>query len=301
MPNHHFHPDLRRIAAVTPRRSVGPRTLRLVRGLNRLRQPRNTTDVEVVSFASGAGIRLFRPSMRPVPGAALVWMHGGGYVLGRAQQDDNLCRRFSQTLGIPVVSVDYRLAPEHPYPAALEDCHEALAFAASLADVHPERVAIGGASAGAGLAAALALLARDRGELTPVFQLLSYPMLDDRTCAVSGIARRYRIWNERSNRFAWSAYLGSADPDQAVPARRPDLNGLPPAWIGIGTNDLFYDEAVAYASRLNRAGVPCHLDVIQGAFHGFDQVAPQAGVSQDFFESRCAQLAAAFLAEPRVP
>jgi acetyl esterase/lipase len=301
MPDHNFHPDLRRVAAFTPRRSVGPRTLRLMRGLSRLREPRNTTDVEVVSFTSGAGVRLFRPSKRSVRGAALVWMHGGGYVLGRAQQDDRLCRRFSQTLGIPVVSVDYRLAPEHPYPTALEDCHEALAFAASLADVHPERIAIGGASAGAGLAAALALLARDRGQFTPAFQLLSYPMLDDRTRAVSGVARQYRIWNEHSNRFAWTAYLGSADPDEAVPARRADLSGLPPAWIGIGTNDLFYDEDVAYASRLNHARVPCHLDVVQGAFHGFDQVAPQAGVSRDFFRSQCAQFAAALLAEPRVP
>lgn len=300
MPNQHFHPDLRRIAAFTPRRSVGRRTLRLVRGLSRLRQPRNATDVEVVRFTAGAGVRIFRPSTRPVPGAALVWMHGGGYVLGQAQQDDNLCRRFSQTLGIPVVSVDYRLAPEHPYPAALEDCYEALAFAASLADVHPERIAIGGASAGAGLAAALALLARDRGQLTPAFQLLSYPMLDDRTCAVSGIAQHYRLWNERSNRFAWNAYLGAADPDQAVPARRPDLSGLPPAWIGIGTNDLFYEEAVAYAARLNDAAVPCHLDIIPGAFHSFDQVAPHARVSRDFFQSQCAQLAAALPTGPRV-
>jgi acetyl esterase/lipase len=301
MPNHHFHPDLHQIAAFAPRFSVGPRTLRFVRGLNRLRQPRTRSDVELAGFASGAGVRIFRPSMRPVPGPALVWMHGGGYVLGQAQQDDNLCRRFSQTLGIPVVSVDYRLAPEHPYPTALEDCYEALEFAASLADVDPELIAIGGASAGAGLAAALALLARDRGQLTPAFQLLSYPMLDDRTCAVSGIAKHYRIWNERSNRFAWSAYLGDADPDQAVPARRPDLSGLPPAWIGIGTNDLFHDEAVQYAARLNGAGVPCHLDVVQGAFHGFDQVAPQAGVSRDFFQSQCAQLAATLLAAPRVP
>jgi acetyl esterase/lipase len=210
-------------------------------------------------------------------------------VIGTAQQDDRLCRRFSSRLGLTVASVDYRLAPEHPYPAPLEDCYSALAWLAALPSVNPERVAIGGASAGGGLAAALALLARDRGEITPAFQALAYPMLDDRSSATRE-NRNYRLWNTRSNRFGWTAYLGDADPQDAVPGRRDDLGGLPPAWIGVGTHDLFHDEDLAYAQRLTDAGVPCHVEVVPGAFHGFDQVLPKAQVSQQFFDSQCESL-----------
>ncbi|HUB56968.1 MAG TPA: alpha/beta hydrolase fold domain-containing protein, partial [Mycobacterium sp.] len=103
----------------------------------------------------------------------------------------------------------------------------------------------------------------------------------------------YRLWGPKSNRFGWAAYLGNADPQIAVPARRNDLSGLPPAWIGVGTQDLFHDEDLDYAERLTAAGVPCHVEVVQGAFHGFDQVVPKAGVSQSFFASQCASLRAA--------
>ncbi|MGA8547801.1 MAG: alpha/beta hydrolase fold domain-containing protein, partial [Mycobacterium sp.] len=115
-----------------------------------------------------------------------------------------------------------------------------------------------------------------------------YPMLDDRT--VVGYHPGHRLWNADSNRFGWRAYLGDADPAIAVPARREDLAGLPPAWIGVGTLDLFHDEDLAYAERLKAAGVPCHLEVAPGAFHGFDMLAPKAGVSQAFFNSQCASL-----------
>lgn len=181
MPNNDVHPDLRRIARFTPRRLVGPRTLPLVRALAALQGRRTPSDVEVITLGSGAGVRLFRPVGVPEPAPALLWMHGGGYVMGTAQQDDRLCRHFSRRLGITVASVDYRLAPEHPYPAPLDDCYSALTWLAGLPAVARQRVAIGGASAGGGLAAALALLARDRGEVTPSFQLLAYPMLDDRS------------------------------------------------------------------------------------------------------------------------
>jgi acetyl esterase/lipase len=150
-------------------------------------------------------------------------------------------------------------------------------------------VAIGWASAGGGLAAALALLARDRAELTPVLQLLAYPMLDDRSGAEPNNPN-YRLWSPKSNRFGWAAYLGDADPQVAVPARRDDLSGLPPTWIGVGTNDLLHDEDLAYAERLTAAGVPCQVEVVAGAFHGFDQVVPKAAVSRSFFASQCASL-----------
>ena len=277
---------------------IGPRTLPVIRRLSALTEhlPKRsgTGDVEVATLSSGAGVRLFRPVGAHGPTPALLWMHGGGYVIGTAQQDDRLCRRFSNRLGITVASVDYRLAPEHPYPAALEDCYSALKWLAGRPGVEAPRVAIGGASAGGGLAAALALLARDRAEVTVPLQLLAYPMLDDRSSS-TGHNPNYRLWNARSNHFGWAAYLGDADPLVAVPGRREDLQGLPPAWIGVGTHDLFHDEDLSYAERLRAAGVPCRVEVVQGAFHGFDQVVPKAQVSQRFFDSQCDSLRAALV------
>lgn len=296
MPNTDVHPDLRRIARLTPRHLVGRRTLPVVRTLDRLRvrlhKPRPPSDVEVVALGPGAGVRLFRPTGVTLPAPALLWIHGGGYVIGSAQQDDRLCRRFSSRLGITVASVDHRLAPEHPYPAPLEDCYTALTWLARQRGVDPGRIAIGGASAGGGLAAALALLARDRGDVAPAFQLLVYPMLDDRSSTTAD-QPHYRLWNPRSNHFGWTAYLGDADPSVAVPARRDDLSGLPPAWIGVGTHDLFHDEDLAYAERLRAAGVPCEVEVVPGVFHGFDLFVPKAQVSQRFFRTQCDSLRAA--------
>jgi acetyl esterase/lipase len=296
MPNNDVHPDLRRIARIAPKRIVGPRSLPIMRALSglaeRVLSPGPSGDVEVITLASGAGVRLFRPSGVTGPAPALLWIHGGGYVIGTAKQDDRLCRRFSARLGATVASVEYRLAPEHPYPIPLEGCYSALTWLAGLPSVDPGRVAIAGASAGGGLAAALALLARDRGELTPAFQVLVYPMLDDRSSATAENPS-YRLWNTRSNRFGWAAYLGDADPRVAVPARRDDLSGLPPTWIGVGTHDLFHDEDLAYAERLTNAGVPCQVEVVPGAFHGFDILASKAPVSRRFFDSHCDSLRAA--------
>ena len=160
-------------------------------------------------------------------------------------------------------------------------------------------MAIGGGSAGGGLTAALALLARDRGEVPVAAQLLVYPMLDDRSADRTDLdSTGYRLWNQSSNKFGWASYLGDADPDIAVPARRQDLSGLPPAWMGVGTLDLFHDEDLAYAERLEAAGVPCEVDVVQGAFHGFDALAAKAQVSQSFFNSQCAFLQKVFMPAP---
>jgi len=289
MPSTEFHPDLRRVARLAPRSLVGPRSLRLVRALSGLQRSKSHDGVEVLTLGSGVGVRLHRPVGVSQPGSALLWIHGGGYVLGSARQDEALCQRFTRDLGITVAAVDYRLAPEHPYPVPLEDCYSALTWLAGLPAVDPARVAIGGASAGGGLAAALALLARDRDDVTPVLQLLAYPMLDDRSGAVAS-SPNYRLWGPKSNRFGWAAYLGNADPQIAVPARRDDLSGLAPAWIGVGTHDLFHDEDLAYAERLTAAGVPCDVEVVPGAFHGFDAVVPKAAVSRSFFASQCASL-----------
>jgi acetyl esterase/lipase len=165
-----------------------------------------------------------------------------------------------------------------------------LTWLAGLPGVDADRIAIGGASAGGGLAAALGFLARDRGEVSPVLQVLSYPMLDDRTVGPELDKPGFRLWNTRSNRFGWTSYLGGADPAMAVPARRTDLAGLAPAWLGVGTLDLFCAEDLAYAARLNAAGVECEVHEVPGAFHGFDGLAPKAAVSQAYFDSTCASL-----------
>lgn len=293
-----FHRELTRFARVLPRKIVTPRNLALLQRMTVLTDRRVPRGVEVLTLSSGVGIRLYRPSGLEAPGPALLWIHGGGYVIGSAAQDDVLCRRFASTLGVTVASVEYRLAPQNPYPAGLEDCYAALTWLAGLPAVDPARVAIGGASAGGGLAAALALLARDRDEVPLVAQLLVYPMLDDRSVGPQFDNPGHRLWTQESNRFGWSAYLGGADPEVAVPARRQDLGGLPPAWVGVGTLDLFHDEDIAYAQRLREAGVPCDVEVVQGAFHGFDGVAPKAAVSQAFFDSQCAALRRAFTGEP---
>jgi acetyl esterase/lipase len=300
-----IHPDLRRIARFAPRGIAGPVLTPLLRRLAALRAYRTPpSDVEVLTLESGTGVRLYRPvptdggGIEPAP--ALLWIHGGGYVIGAALDDDRLCLGFSRRLGITVASVDYRLAPAHPYPASLEDCYSALTWLAGLPAVDPDRVAIGGASAGGGLAAALALLVRDRAELNPIFQLLVYPMLDDRS-SLTADKPGYRIWNTRANRYSWAAYLGDADPWVAVPGRRDDLAGLPPAWIGVGTNDLFHDEDLAYAKRLIDAGVPCQVDVVPGVFHGFDIVAPKAQVSQQFYDRQCDVLRSALVPDTPAP
>ena len=244
-------------------------------------------------------VRVHQPATSDRPRPALLWVHGGGYVLGTAAQDDSLCGHFAQSLGIVVAAVEYRLAPEHRFPVPLHDCYDALTWLARQPQVDPTRIAVGGASAGGGLAAALALLAHERGEVQLAFQLLSYPMLDDRTAARTDIDEsNFRLWNNTSNRFGWQSYTGYP-PDSvevsglAAPSRYDDLSGLPPAWIGVGTLDLFYDEDLAYGSRLREAGVECELKTVQGAFHGFDSIQPKAGVSQAFRFSQMSALAAA--------
>lgn len=289
MPNEDIHPELRRAARFVPRQVVYRWSVPLLRRLPNPRRP-ESGGVEVLTLSCGAGVRLYRPARAIGDVAALLWIHGGGYVIGNAAQDDDFCRAFTRKLGIAVAAVDYRLAPEHPYPIPLEDCYSALKWLAQLPGIDPGRIAIGGASAGGGLAAALAFLARDRGEVRPVLQLLSYPMLDDRTVDPALDDSGFRLWNTASNRLGWTAYLSGADPDVAVPGRRTDLAGLPPAWLGVGTLDLFHHEGIGYAKRLEAAGVACTVREVPGAFHGFDRIVPKAGVSQAYFDSKCESL-----------
>jgi acetyl esterase/lipase len=253
------------------------------------------------------GVHVYEPPVRRRPSGALLWIHSGGLISGRPQQDHDLCGRFADELGILVVSVDYRLAPENPFPAGLHDCHTALTWLHRNADalgVDPARIAIGGASAGGGLAAVLAQRAHDDGGLPVAFQLLVYPMLDDRTVLRTDHEGRGRFgWTPASNRFAWSAYLGGrprADdaPGYAVAARRGDLSGLPPAWIGVGDLDLFYPEDVEYAERLRSVGVDCELHVEPGMYHGADVILPQTVEAMRAFRTRMADALRPALSPP---
>jgi acetyl esterase/lipase len=256
--------------------------------------------IENVSVAGPAGqppvrVRVYRPVKLRRPAPALYWIHGGGFVQGSPEQDDRTCIAFSRELGIVVASVDYRLAPRHPFPAPLDDVYAGLQWLAGNAGslgVDPRAIAVGGASAGGGLAAGLALLARDRGVVSLAFQLLVYPMLDDRTVLRTGVDTTYlRGWIPQNNRFGWTAYLGREPggpgvSEYAAPARCEDLSGLPPAWIGVGTNDLFHDEDLDYARRLTGAGVGCEVTVVDGAFHGFDAIFSKTGVSRAFLQAQ---------------
>ncbi|MCY1055892.1 alpha/beta hydrolase [Nannocystis sp. SCPEA4] len=227
---------------------------------------------------------------RPV----VLWIHGGGYVIGSAKQDDLVCARIALRLGAVVVSVDYRLASRHPFPAPLDDCvaaWELIHREAPALGVDPTRSIIVGQSAGGGLAAGLVLRLADGGRPLPRLQVLVYPMLDDRTVLRQIEGRHHRVWDRGSNAIGWSKYLGRAPggadvSEYAAAARRVDLRGLPPTWLGVGTLDLFHDEDVDYAARLAAAGVPVELELVPGAYHGFDIVAPRARVSQGFVESQ---------------
>lgn len=223
---------------------------------------------------------LYESPTRSRPSGALVWIHGGGMILGAPWIDHRRCDRLARELGLLVVSVDYRLAPEHPFPAAVEDCWAALTWLHERADelgVDPARVGVAGASAGGGLAASVVQLAHDRG-LRLAFQGLVYPMLDDRTVLREDHGGRgAMVWTPAHNRDAWRWYLGhevGADEPRpyAVPARRTDLSGLAPAWVGVGSADLFHDEDVVYAERLREAGVPVELVVVPGMPHAADMV-----------------------------
>jgi acetyl esterase/lipase len=287
-----FHPELREIAGnLGPGVNFTSDSLASVRKGIAERGSSDASDVSVVSFGDGAGVRVHRPPGLQTPAAAMLWIHGGCYVVGSAAQDYKLCRRFARTLGIVVASVEYRLAPEHPYPAALDDCTAALNWLAGQPDVDASRIAVGGASAGGGLAAALALRTRDQGKTKPVMQLLTYPMLDDRPAyKPDPHPERRRLMDQGMNRFGWDSYLHGVGRQDAVPARAASLAGLAPAWIGVGTMDLLLDENREYADRLHRDGVQCDLEIVSGAFHAFDLVAPEADVSRRFFDSQCAAL-----------
>jgi acetyl esterase/lipase len=240
--------------------------------------------------APGISLLVCRPADATTPLATIYHTHGGGMILGDNRIGLPGLLDWAQELQLVVVSVEYRLAPEHPHPAPVEDCYAGLVWTAEHAGelgIDPDRILIAGASAGGGLAAAVVLLARDRGGPALLGQMLLCPMLDDRNDTPSSLQMAgLGVWDHTSNDTGWTALLGDerGGPDvspYAAPARATDLSGLPPAFIDVGSAETFRDEDVAYASRLWQAGGEAELHVWPGGFHGFDGLVPQAVLSQD--------------------
>lgn len=247
-----------------------------------------------------------RAGERP-PG--VLWLHGGGYVTGMPEMAlFSRARALAEKLGAVVVSPRYRLAGQAPYPAALEDSYAALAYMRDQADelgFDPERLMIGGESAGGGLTAALCMLARDRGGPAVAFQMPLYPMLDDRDTP-SSRDNRGLVWNTRRNHRGWRAYLGDLwgkePPATAAPARAKDFRGLPPAYTFVGRREAFYCETLAYVESLRAAGVPAECDVYDSGVHAFDMLLPFLPESRRAarrFEERFADAAARYCAPQR--
>lgn len=265
--------------------------------------PENTVRKEARTVPGPAGapdvsLLIYTPEGDgPLP--CIYHIHGGGYVGGAAKMLEFVHRPLAEDLGCVIVSVDYRLAPETPHPGPIDDCYAGLEWTFASADalnIDAARIGVMGESAGGGLAAALALLARDRGDYRLAFQHLTYPMLDDRTCAAADPhphAGEF-IWTPHNNRFGWRALLGRAPGGKGVSpyaaaARADDLADLPPAFIATGSLDLFLEEDIEYARRLIRAGVPTELHVYPGGFHGFD-IHPTASVAAVARRDRIAAL-----------
>lgn len=258
-------------------------------GIDARMAPLPPSDVTFTDYEVEGGdviVRVHRSSHSTGTLPCIYSIHGGGYVLGDYTMDDARFAKFCPLLDCVGVSVEYRLAPEFAYPTPLEDCYAGLVWTHEHAEelgIDPTRIGIAGVSAGGGLAAALALLARDRGEPAIAFQLLECPMVDDRQVTTSSQLEGLAVWSRESNTYGWRSYLGDrygtgAIPAYAAPARAEDLTGLPPALVCVGGADGFRDEDIEYAKRLGQAGVLTELHVYPGAPHGA-QLAPDAAAT----------------------
>jgi acetyl esterase/lipase len=288
-----YNPELTRVRFF-PRISYGRRLSHLMRRL-KMKPADSGTDVRIdeITISATVSLHLIRPAAATTPVPVLFWIHGGGHIFGTPEQDDRANIDFVRELGIAVAAVRYRLGADAVAPASVDDCYAGLQALVARADefgIDASHLAIGGASAGGGIAAALVLYAHDHGVAPAALQLLVYPMLDDRTAArTDHDTHLAKGWTTKSNHYGWKTYLG-VEPGSvgvspyAAPSRREDLTGLPPAWIGVGAVDIFYDEDVDYAGRLTAAGVDCELHVVPGAFHGFDQMFPKTEVAKQFWQ-----------------
>jgi acetyl esterase/lipase len=253
--------------------------------------------VEEISIPGPAGappikVLVINRKTSSAPRPAILFMHGGGYIGGSVWRQTFRMQDAAKAHDCLVVSVAYRVAPETPFPGPRDDCYAALQWLHAEAQqlgIDRERIVLLGESAGGGLAAQVALLARERDDAPIRGQVLVYPMIDDRTGMQDNVPAHIgtHVWTRSSNRFGWQCYLGhepggEATTPAAAPAREADLSQLPPTWIGVGGLDLFVTENVDFAGRLMAAGVACELLVVPGAFHGFNRSAPKAAVSRQF-------------------
>ena len=283
-----LNPDIEPLLAALPFESIDEHILPMLR--EPMPRPELSTKVvrtdHTVPGDPEVVVRVHRAETATGPLPCVYSMHGGGYIMGTYEMDDLQFDSWCPNLGVVGVSVEYRLAPETTYPGPLEDCYRGLKWVhdnAGELGVDPSQIGVHGISAGGGMAAALALLARDRGEVALAFQLLDCPMLDDRQQTPSAQLDGLKVWSKASNTFGWRSYLGDLYggdvPYTAAPARCTDLAGLPPAFVSVGSVDGFRDEDIDYALRLNQAGVPCELHVYPGASHGY-QIAVDASVTK---------------------
>jgi len=262
--------------------------------LNSQPNPPSAVDVrsEKVSIPSGdteVDIYIYRSSDRDnQPG--VLWIHGGGFLIGSA--DDERARVIADHCDCTVFSVEYRLAPEHPFPAGPNDCYEALRWMVSNAEklgIDVDNIVIGGASAGSGMAAGVALMNRDKDNFPLRLQLLLYPMIDNLHATDSGQFENHPVWKQQTSFNAWEMYLDGSPGEDASPyaaaSRAKDLSGLPPTYICVGSEDLFRDEDIAYAQRLMAADVPTELSVFPGVYHAAESFVPGAKVSQRLTQS----------------
>jgi acetyl esterase/lipase len=248
-----------------------------------------TTSEHYATAEDGAQIKMrWYITDGATPGPAVLFFHGGGYIFGHIDLFDGPVSRYVSASGVPMLSVEYRRAPEHPFPTPLEDAYAALRWlhehAAELG-VDPSRVGVMGDSAGGGMAAALTILARERGGPRIARQILLMPMLDDRTKTPDPEIASNVLWSYDDSATAWPALLGDAAggpdvPATAAPARLEDSTGLPPAYIEVGQIDVFRDEDTTYATKLSRAGVPVEFHIHPGAPHEFDSIAFDSDVAR---------------------
>ncbi len=290
-----IHPELRKATASFPKLPIASGIGRaLTRSLLPLLLPKPKTPagitIEQLKTPAGLKLRVYSPAGDKTR-AAMLYIHGGGMIIGSPAMDDALLSGIAAQLDIVVVSPEYRLAPEHPYPAAMDDCRAAWQWIQenlSQRGIDSTRIAIGGESAGGGLAAGLVLRIHDEGGPQPVAQWLFCPMLDDKTALDRSLDQvDHFVWNNKMNLVGWTSYLGkNIGSDKvsvyAAPSRREDLKGLPKAWIGVGDVELFYEEDKAYANKLTAAGVACDLDVVSGAPHAFEGVAPDSQLAKEY-------------------